>query len=212
MHLACQEGLQRTAKFILQQECVPITEILQFKTASSWTPLMTAAEAGQTEMMDIIVNAAENKLDVLGYTCESGSPLHAAITGQNPLETVQHLVDLIESAAIDEGDPDLADTVINKKDQSEVHPLFLAVYSGNLEVTKFLLDSGAKTALASDAHGATLLHICAERGYSELTKVVCEADPQLVFESDEDGNTALHIVCDWDYTDVLKTLCDTMDA
>ena len=121
-------------------------------------------------------------------------------------------MDLIESAAIDEGDPDMAEQIINKKDESGVHPLFLAVYCGNVEVTKFLLANGAKPALASDNHKATLLHICAERGYAELTKMICEADPSLVFIADEDGNTALHVVCDWDYTDVIKTLCDTMDA
>jgi len=90
-------------------------------------------------------------------------------------------MDLIESAAIDDGDPDLADTMINKKDESGVHPLYLAVYCGHLDVTKFLLDNGAKPSLASDVQKATLLHICAERGYTELTTVICKADPELVF-------------------------------
>ena len=100
---------------------------------------MTAAEAGMTEVIDVLVKKSTSKFELLGYTCESGSPLHAAITGEKPLETVQHLVDLIESAAIDEGDPDLSETIVNKKDESGVHPLFLAVFCGNLEVTQFLL-------------------------------------------------------------------------
>ena len=107
--------------------------------------------------------------------------MHAAITGSKPEETVQKVIDLIESAAIEEGDPDLAEEVINQKDHSGVHPLFLAVYCGNVEVTKYLLANGASAALASDSTNATLLHICAERGHTEICEIVCQASPELIF-------------------------------
>ena len=66
--------------------------------------------------------------------------------------------------------------------------------------------------LASDPSGVTLLHICAERGYSELAKVICDEAPKLVFEADSEGNTPMHVVCDWDYLEVIKILCDTVDT
>ena len=134
---------------------------------------MTACEAGRLPMIDLLVSKAPKQLDLLSYRCQSGSPLHAAITGERASEAVQKVIDLIESAAVEEGDPDLADKIINQKDMSGVHPLFLAVYCGNVEVTKYLLANGADAAKASDTTNATLLHICAERGHSEICSVVC---------------------------------------
>ena len=49
---------------------------------------MTAAEAGKLELMDVILGAAKNKMELLAYSCDSGSPLHAAITGEAALESV----------------------------------------------------------------------------------------------------------------------------
>mmetsp|Transcript_47667 Transcript_47667/g.62996 ORF Transcript_47667/g.62996 Transcript_47667/m.62996 type:complete len:101 (-) Transcript_47667:394-696(-) len=100
---------------------------------------MTACEAGKLQIIELLVSKTKKKLDLLKYRCQSGSPLHAAITGDKALETVQKLVDLIESAAIEEGDPDLAEATVNQKDLSGIHPLFLAVFCGNADVTKYLL-------------------------------------------------------------------------
>lgn len=126
--------------------------------------------------------------------------------------TTRFLVEKLEEISIDEGEPDYLETVLNRKDLSDIHPLFLSVFSGNLEITKYLLEQGSDPMLASDKNGVTLLHICAERGYEQLTNVICKAAPKLIFECDVEGNTAMHVVCDWDYLDILKALCDTMDS
>lgn len=114
--------------------------------------------------------------------------------------------------AIEECEPDFVETIVNKKDLSEIHPLFLSVFQGNTDVTKALLEQGADPMQASDPNGVTLLHICAERGYSELCALICVVSPLLVFEKDHEGNTALHVVCDWDYLEIVKTLCDVADS
>ena len=115
-------------------------------------------------------------------------------------------------AAIDEGDPDYVETILNKKDESGIHPLFLSVFAGNLDLTKLLLENGADPMKASDPRGATLLHICAERGYEDLCALICVTSPELVFEQDLEGNTAVHVVCDWDYIEIVKNLCDVVDS
>lgn len=79
--------------------------------------------------------------------------------------TTRFLVEKLEEISIDEGEPDYLETVLNRKDLSDIHPLFLSVFSGNLEITKYLLEQGSDPMLASDKNGVTLLHICAERGY-----------------------------------------------
>lgn len=78
LHLACQEGLLKTAAYILEQDL----NQLNFKSASGWTPFMTAAEASQTEMIDLLIEkAGSHRLPMLNYLCQSGSPMHAACTG-----------------------------------------------------------------------------------------------------------------------------------
>lgn len=114
--------------------------------------------------------------------------------------------------AIEDCLPDFVENILNKKDLSGIHPLFLSVFQGNTDVTKALLEEGADPMQASDPNGVTLLHICAERGYSELCALICVVSPLLVFEKDREGNTALHVVCDWDYLDIVKTLCDVADS
>lgn len=65
MHLACQEGLIQTVKFILETDPSQVG----FKSAACWTPLMTACEAGHTDVISLIMEAANNKFELLSYTC-----------------------------------------------------------------------------------------------------------------------------------------------
>ena len=43
---------------------------------------MTACEAGHTDVIDVLLDLVSDKerMKLLEYTCESGSPLHAAVT------------------------------------------------------------------------------------------------------------------------------------
>ena len=61
MHLACQEGLIQTVKFILETD----PRQVGFKTAAGWTPLMTACEAGHTDVITLIMEAVEKKIELL---------------------------------------------------------------------------------------------------------------------------------------------------
>lgn len=91
------------------------------------------------------------------------------------------MIEKYEEISVDDGDPDYVEKMVNMKDDSKIHPLFLATFMGNKEVTKFLLAQGADPLSASDQNGVTLLHICAERGYSELASLLCSTSPSLVF-------------------------------
>ena len=52
---------------------------------------MIACEAGHVEIIELLVR----KMPQLLYECicETGTPLHAAITGKKPLETVKALIE-----------------------------------------------------------------------------------------------------------------------
>ena len=55
---------------------------------------------------------------------------------------------------------------MNRKDESGVSPLYLAVFTGHPEVVRFLLDSGAEPDFSNPEQ--PLLHCCAERGFLEI--------------------------------------------
>ena len=50
---------------------------------------MIACEAGHVEIIELLVGKKPELL--YECECETGTPLHAAITGQKPLETVKAL-------------------------------------------------------------------------------------------------------------------------
>ena len=82
---------------------------------------MTACEAGQTNVIEMIFAETYEKhqhISHFEYTCESGSPLHAAITGERPLDTTQCLIERYEEFSVDEDDPDYVENSVNRKDLS----------------------------------------------------------------------------------------------
>ena len=73
---------------------------------------MNACEAGEIEAIELLIAF---ELDQIDYVCESGSAIHAAITGKDPFNTVSFLLDQKPSIA-------------NLVDLSGVTPLYLASF------------------------------------------------------------------------------------
>ena len=126
---------------------------------------MIACEAGHIEIIELIVSKQPDLL----YNCinETGTPLHAAISGQKPEETVKALIEQFDE------DKKMKE-MVNKKDLSGIHPIFLSCFSGNFEVTLLLIKSGADLTQAHNETGATPLHICAERGFHEIAELLLD--------------------------------------
>ena len=76
-----------SVKYLLKK----FPELMHSQAESKWTPLMIACEAGHVELIELIVGKMPKLL--YDYSCETGTPLHAAITGQKPLETVKALLE-----------------------------------------------------------------------------------------------------------------------
>ena len=103
--------------------------------------------------------------------------------------------------------------MVNKKDLSGVHPLFLSCFTGNFELTLLLIESGSDPLKAHNEVGATVLHICAERGFHEIAELILDQNPELLYDSEHvDGNTALHAACEWDHLDIVRLFCDVLDS
>ena len=58
-------------------------------SAAKWTPLMNACEAGDFRCIKKLLNYDKSLLE---YSCESGTALHAAITGKEPVKTTKYLL------------------------------------------------------------------------------------------------------------------------
>jgi ankyrin repeat protein len=86
LHIACQEGLVETITLCLELR----PDLIYGKSEAKWTPLMNACEAGEIEAIELLILY---ELDQLNYVCESGSAIHAAITGKDPFNTVSFLLE-----------------------------------------------------------------------------------------------------------------------
>lgn len=83
--MACQEGLILTVDFCLKHK----PELVYGVSAAQWTPLMNACEAGDFRCIKKLLNYDRSLLD---YKSECGTPLHAAITGKEPVKTTKYLL------------------------------------------------------------------------------------------------------------------------
>ena len=151
---------------------------------------MLACEAGHVEIIELLIEKAGES--ILDYVCKSGTPLHATIIGQKPGDVLEAILDVVEDSSI----VSLED-LVNRKDLEGIHPLYLAVHSGNTELTQILLDCGSDPFMATEPkHGTTLLHVAAELGMDEMAQIICDVSPELLDEREDiDSNTPLHVAC-----------------
>lgn len=90
---------------------------------------MNACEAGDLTAVKLL---CQHDKSLLEYVCESGGPLHAAITSQqrSALEVAGYLLGQNSSLA-------------NKNDLNNISPIYLACYAQNEALVKLLLQHGA---------------------------------------------------------------------
>lgn len=194
LHVACQEGLVETTEFILQKRA----DLIHGKSQAQWTPLMNACERGQLEVIEVLL---EFDIQQLKFKSENGMPLHSAISGKQPVTTVEFLIQFLR-----EKEPDSLIQFLNSPDESGVTPLFLAVYTGNVDVCNALIEAGADPMQSTQK--VSPLHICAERGFHDISLALLTRSPELVKSVDEQGNTALHVACDWDQLKTIQYICE----
>ena len=158
---------------------------------------MTACEAGSLEIIEHIL---ESNNDLINFKGENGSPLHAAISGKDSLKTINLLLPYYKDVLVAVNEPDLVG----------VRPLYLAVYCGSHDLTELLLFRGADSKLATLSN-VTLLHICAERGFSTIARLLLNKGgaKQLIYLADQDGNTPMHVAAEWDHIDLVKIFVET---
>ena len=158
-----------------------------------WSPLHSAAETGNSEVMKHLLNHNAN---IHATDVDNDTPLHIAAKYGN----VSCVTMLLERGC-----------KIDMKNYADESPLHVAVESESREIVSQLLDNGAEVN-AQDCEGQTPLHN-AILAYSEDNEKECLAIVKLLLEepidlnlTDVDGNTALELAFEKKCSDIIKMM------
>uniref|UniRef100_A0AAY4D3A9 Ion transport domain-containing protein n=1 Tax=Denticeps clupeoides TaxID=299321 RepID=A0AAY4D3A9_9TELE len=175
---------------------------------NGWSPLLLAAERGQTEVVRILL---QNHARVDVFDEDGKAALHLAAEqghediadvllshrafvnaktklGLTPLHLAAqhgstHLVRLLVETHMATTDA----LSLNKQT-----PLHLAAMMGELDVCSSLMNLRADVT-ATDIHGRTPLHLAAENDHSEVVKLFLKHRPELATLANVEGSTCTHI-------------------
>ena len=133
------------------------SQLLLCKDREGRTPLHTACQHGQTEVVNIFIQSLQTQTDAIIFEmtdANGNSPLHLACVGGN-ITIVQLLVD--HGASI---------IAANSRGETPVHT---AAQHKSVEIMELLLDKGDNTVIElTDSNKCTPLHHAAENNQSEI--------------------------------------------
>ena len=127
--------------------------IVNFKGKYDWTPLLTAAKFGHTEIVKLLIHygANVNARDIISITALS----FAVSSGHN------EIVQLLIANGAD----------INIPDKRGMTALMKAAYKGYIKIAELLINNGANVN-AKDKDGRTALDIAKEYGHTQIAKLL----------------------------------------
>lgn len=94
---------------------------------------------------------------------------------------------------------------VNMKNQDGATPLHLAVMEGHLDLTKVLLDAGAKI---KDKEKNNAIHLATSTDQSEILKLVINENKSKLNDQNADKNTPLHLALNIGNIDIIRILID----
>nr|QQY02543.1 transient receptor potential cation channel 2 [Cryptocotyle lingua] len=157
------------------------------------TPLLLAAKLGRLDICRVLFdhNASVDVEDKRWRT-----PLHLAVEGKH-----RDIVELVLDNTED------GETLLEKEDIRQNRPIHLAVRTGSLAVTNFLMDYGANV-IVKNANEHTPLHVAAMHGRFGIVQLLLKRSPLVAYERDEDGNYPIHLAAKHGFTQVLKVILE----
>jgi len=181
---AVAEGNVLLCKQLLDKE----PGLLNLKNSDLLTPLNLAAERGQTEVAELLLNLGA---DPTFGDNENSQPIHlAAVNGHIPV------VDLLLEDGVD----------IDARDDNQMTPLLFAASRGQTDMCRFLVEKGADVK-AKNLTGFTALLMASISGNPDLVKMFTDKGAN-VNTKNFTGYTALHSAASYGRTDVVKYLVD----
>ncbi|XP_060818492.1 uncharacterized protein LOC132908492 [Bombus pascuorum] len=228
LYMAAENGHASVVKLFVDKEATIniqstiVYNSLSTKRASAWTPLHVAAFNGYSDIVEILINKDEDLVDIEDSIGRTAAVL-AASSGQiNVLEILEpkpydvYLLHAKLRAARKSGNLEDFEKflesleerrlrkIVNRK-LGEWTPLHLAAFANWLDITKILIQHGAK--IEDDKPSFTPLHSASSNGHLDIIKYLIEekADPKAI---NDDGWTSLHAAAQNGHLHVVKYFID----
>ncbi|TPP56788.1 Transient receptor potential cation channel subfamily A member 1 [Fasciola gigantica] len=162
------------------------------KDSAHQTPLILAAKLGKVDICDELLT---NGADCFARdSCQNNALFYAIINKHFPV--VQRLLTA-------ENGPELLQT----KDAADNSPLHIAVRTGSLKITNFLLDCNCSV-LSVNSSEHTPLHVATMYGRYGIVLRILSLFPHTATQVDEDGNLPVHLAAKHGFPQVLKKLLE----
>jgi len=153
------------------------------------TVLMSAAKAGRTEAVKLLLEAGAN---VNAKNDRGQTALHRMLDTRNSdYNNSLQLKDTVELLLAKGAD-------VNLKDKDGRTPWHLAAESADGDIVKLLLDKGARVSEKDDESGFTALHHAARFGNKNTTELLIARGAD-INAKDKQGHTPLYVAVNHDY-------------
>ena len=158
LHNACQEGKLELAQYLVEN----YSDMLTIRDKTGRSPYLVAGYSGSVELVSYLTSKG---CDVMDKSSNRWTVLHNACK-KGKLKLVQYL---------SENHSEML-TVRNKAGQS---PFLVSVYSGSVELIKFLISRGCDV-MDADSDGQTAFHIACDQGFINLQTYLLESHPDIL--------------------------------
>ncbi|XP_067661962.1 ankyrin repeat domain-containing protein 50-like [Haliotis asinina] len=150
LHVACLKGRLEVLKYTLSLSTVDINS----RDVRQKTPVMTAAESGQKEVVELLVERGAN----LSLVCDRGRNILHLACSRGHMEVVKYI---LSQNIVD----------INSRVGCKKTCAMIAGESGYKDVVELLMENGADLSLVCD-RGSNILHLACSKGHLEVVKYV----------------------------------------
>ncbi|XP_067661926.1 ankyrin repeat domain-containing protein 50-like [Haliotis asinina] len=154
LHVACLKGRLEVLMYILSLSTVDINS----RDVRQKTPVMTAAESGQKEVVELLVERGAN----LSLVCDRGRNILHLACSRGHMEVVKYI---LSQNIVD----------INSRVGSKKTSAMIAGEYGYKDVVELLVDNGADLSLVCD-NGINILHLACSKGCLEVVRYVISQD------------------------------------
>ncbi|ENI01662.1 hypothetical protein COCC4DRAFT_83825 [Bipolaris maydis ATCC 48331] len=170
LHYTSQFGLPDIAEKVLATVNVPIAEAVNAKDSRGWTPLISAAQYGQPEMVQLLLRA-----DVNVQGGKYGTALQAA-----SYEGYVQIVKMLLNAGAE----------VNAQGGEYSSALQAASCEGHERVVKILLNAGADAKAGAPVNA---LYLASARGHKQVVKILLNAGADVDVGADVEAQDGFYI-------------------
>ncbi|XP_062005926.1 protein ACCELERATED CELL DEATH 6-like isoform X2 [Rosa rugosa] len=196
LHIALENHHKKVAKFLVEQDGL----ISHSQNNSKKIPLCMAAEAGNLDLVQVMVVMTPADRTSVWKESSGCSILRAAIVGRNNDGEEEGVPPLALAAYISNFDAVrcLLDKYSNdayRQDTNGFFPIFIASRNGNIKIVQEFLNHCPDLKELHDKQGRNILHVAAAYGQAKLVEYILGTTKleMLLNERDNFGNTPLHI-------------------